>query len=169
MVRNSEFGWGRYDQNKPKCSIFEPTPMNSNWIEVLQRPHFLSLACCEQLGNWPWRNSKMNYTLALYWTANEPTQGSKTDQAQKRGHGSAIRKKLGACDTPKINASVEGKNWGSTTSVSRKTLICIRLTSIPLWVTINLRKFPTLMPNVHLARLSFMLYTRISRNVSSRC
>ena len=25
----------------------------------------------------------MNYTLALHWAADEPTQGSKTDQAQK--------------------------------------------------------------------------------------
>ena len=25
----------------------------------------------------------MNYTPALHWTANEPTQGSKTDQGQK--------------------------------------------------------------------------------------
>ena len=56
----------------------------------------------------------MNYTLTLHWTADEPTQGSKTDQAQNRGHGGAIRKKLGACDTPKINASVEEQNWGST-------------------------------------------------------
>ena len=32
----------------------------------------------------------------------------------KGGHGDAIHKKLGGCDTPKINASVEGKNWGST-------------------------------------------------------
>ena len=32
----------------------------------------------------------------------------------KGGHGGAIQKKLGACDTPKINASVEGQNWGST-------------------------------------------------------
>ena len=52
----------------------------------------------------------MNYTLTLHWTAGEPTQGSKTDQAQNGGHGSAIQKKLGACDTPKINASVQGKN-----------------------------------------------------------
>ena len=29
MVHDSEFGWGRYDQNKPKCFEFEPTPMNS--------------------------------------------------------------------------------------------------------------------------------------------
>ena len=36
--------------------------------------------------------SKMNYTLALHWTADEPTQGSKTDQAQKGGHGGAIWK-----------------------------------------------------------------------------
>ena len=52
----------------------------------------------------------MNYTLALHCTADEPTQGSKTNQAQKGGHGGAIQKKLGACDTPKINASVEGQN-----------------------------------------------------------
>ena len=32
----------------------------------------------------------------------------------KGGHGGAIRKKLGACDTLKINASIEGQNWGST-------------------------------------------------------
>ena len=114
MVHDSEFRWGRYDWNKPKCSVFEPAPMNSNWTEVLGKPHFLSLAWCEQLGNWPWRHSKMNYTLALHWTTGEPTQGSKTDQAQNGGHGSAIQKKLGACDTPKINASVQGKNWGST-------------------------------------------------------
>ena len=82
-VHDSEIGWGRYDRNKPKCSIFELAPMNSNWTEVLGRPHFLSLAWCEQLGNWPWWHSKMNYTLALHWTADEPTQGSKIDQAQK--------------------------------------------------------------------------------------
>ena len=52
----------------------------------------------------------MNCTLILHWTVDEPTQGSKTDQAQNMGHGSAIRKTFGACDTPKINASVEGEN-----------------------------------------------------------
>ena len=52
----------------------------------------------------------MNYTLALHWTADEPTQGSKTDQAQEKGYSGAKRKKLGACDTPKINASVDGQN-----------------------------------------------------------
>ena len=83
MVRDFEFGWGRYDRNKPKCSVFELALMNSNWTKVLGRPHFLSLARCEQLGNWPWWHSKMNYTLALHWTADEPTQGSKIDQAQK--------------------------------------------------------------------------------------
>ena len=114
MVHNSEFEWGRYDRNKPKCSVFEPAPMNFNWTEVLRVPHFLSLAWCEQLGNWPWKHSKMNYTFILHWIVDEPTQGSKTDQAQKMGHGSAIRKTFGACDTPKINASVEGENWGST-------------------------------------------------------
>ena len=52
----------------------------------------------------------MNYTLALHWTADEPTQGSKKQIKPKRGPGGAIRKKLGACDTPKINASVERQN-----------------------------------------------------------
>ena len=115
MVRDFEFEWERYDWNKPKCSVFEHAHMNSNWVEVLGRPHFLSLARCEELGNWPWWHSKMNYTLALHWIADELTQGSKTDQTQKRDHSGAIRKKLGACDTPKINASVDGQNWGSTT------------------------------------------------------
>ena len=32
----------------------------------------------------------MDQTLALNWTADEPTQGSKIDQAQKGGHGGAI-------------------------------------------------------------------------------
>ena len=41
----------------------------------------------------------MNYTLTLHWTSDEPTQGSKTNQAQR-----------GACDTPKINASIEEQN-----------------------------------------------------------
>ena len=58
MVHDSEFRWGRYDRNKPKCFVFKPAPMNSNWTEVLGRPHFLSLAWYEQLGNWPWRHPK---------------------------------------------------------------------------------------------------------------
>ena len=41
MVCDSEFGWGRYDQNKPKCSEFELAPMNSNWTEIFRGPHFL--------------------------------------------------------------------------------------------------------------------------------
>ena len=35
MVNDSKFGWGKYDWNKPKCSVFEPTPMNSGWTETL--------------------------------------------------------------------------------------------------------------------------------------
>ena len=35
MVHDSEFGWGRYDRNKPKCSVFEPAPMNLGWTETL--------------------------------------------------------------------------------------------------------------------------------------
>ena len=92
-MRNSEIGWGRYDRNKPKYSVFELAPMNSNWTKVLGRPHFLPLAWCEQLWNWPWQHSKMNYTLALHWTADEPIQGSKMNQARKGNHGGAIWKK----------------------------------------------------------------------------
>ena len=92
MVHDSEFEWGRYDWNKAECPVFEPAPMNSNWTEVLGSPHFLPLAWCEQLGNWPWRHSKMNYTLALHWTTNEPTQGSKIDQAQKGAMAVPYRK-----------------------------------------------------------------------------
>ena len=36
----------------------------------------------------------------------------------KMGHGGAIQKKLGACDTLKIKASVEGQNWESKTALS---------------------------------------------------
>ena len=71
----------------PYSNLLLRTPTE---LEFLGRPHFLSLAWCEQLGNWPWRHSKMNYPLALHWTADEPTQGSKIDQAQKGGHGGAI-------------------------------------------------------------------------------
>ena len=74
MIPNS--GEGDMAKNKAECPVFEPAPMNSNWTEVSGRPHFLPLVWCETLGNWPWRHSKMNYTLALHWTVNEPTQGS---------------------------------------------------------------------------------------------
>ena len=87
-------GEGDIVKNKAECPIFEPAPMNSNWTEVLRRPHFLSLAWCEQLGNSPWQHSKMNYTLALHWTVDEPTQGLKTDQAQK-GPWRCHTKKIG--------------------------------------------------------------------------
>ena len=40
-MRHSEFGWVRYDQNKPKCFEFEPAPMNSNWTEIFGGPNFL--------------------------------------------------------------------------------------------------------------------------------
>ena len=52
----------------------------------------------------------MNYTLALHWIADEPTQGLKTHQAQKKVMVVPYEKKMGACDTLKINASVEGQN-----------------------------------------------------------
>ena len=51
----------------------------------------------------------MSHTLVLHWTTDEPTQGSKIDQVQKGAMAVPYEKKLGACDTPKINASVEGK------------------------------------------------------------
>ena len=35
MVHDSEFGWGRYDWNKPKCSVFKHAPMNFDWTETL--------------------------------------------------------------------------------------------------------------------------------------
>ena len=35
MVQDSKFGWGRYDQDKPKCSKFRHAPMNSDWTEIL--------------------------------------------------------------------------------------------------------------------------------------
>ena len=35
MVHDYEFGWGRYDRNKPKCSEFRHAPMNSNWTKTL--------------------------------------------------------------------------------------------------------------------------------------
>ena len=41
MVCDSEFRWGKYDQNKPMCSEFKPAPMNSDWTEIFGRLHFL--------------------------------------------------------------------------------------------------------------------------------
>ena len=35
MVHNSDLRWGRYDQNKTKCSKFRHAPMNSSWTETL--------------------------------------------------------------------------------------------------------------------------------------
>ena len=34
-VHDSEFGCGRYDWNKPKCSVFKHAPMNFDWTETL--------------------------------------------------------------------------------------------------------------------------------------
>ena len=53
--------------------------------------------------------------------------------------------------------------------VSMTTLIWSGLTSIALWVTINPKNLPALTPKANLARLSFMLYALIKRNVSSKC
>ena len=47
-------------------------------------------------------------TLDRRWTYTRLENRS----SPKGGHGGAIWTKLGACDTPKINASVKGKNWG---------------------------------------------------------
>ena len=52
----------------------------------------------------------MDQMLLLNWTADDPTQGSKTDQAQKGAMAVPYGKKLCAYDTPKINTSVKGKN-----------------------------------------------------------
>ena len=54
-------------------------------------------------------------------------------------------------------------------SVSRTTFTWAKLTSIPLWVTINHRNFLALTLNAYLAGLSFMLYARIIWNGSSKC
>ena len=45
VIRSSDKG--NMAKNKAECLVFEPTPMNSNWTEVLGRPHFLPLAWCE--------------------------------------------------------------------------------------------------------------------------
>ena len=34
-MHDSEFGWGRYGLNKPKCSVFELAPMNFGWTKTL--------------------------------------------------------------------------------------------------------------------------------------
>ena len=62
MVHNSEFGWGRYGQNRPKCSELRHTPINSNWAKTSGWPHFLPMAWYQQLGKWPRWHSKMNHT-----------------------------------------------------------------------------------------------------------
>ena len=40
-IHDYEFGWGRYDQNKLKCSEFRPASMNFAWTEIFGGPHFL--------------------------------------------------------------------------------------------------------------------------------
>lgn len=47
-------------------------------------------------------------------------------------------------------------------------LICVGFAFMPLYVTINLRNFPTLTSNVHLNGLSFMSYLCINLNASSK-
>ena len=94
----------------PYSNLLRRTPIE---LKFCGRPHFLLLAWCEQLRSWPWRHSKINYTLGLHWTAYEPAQGSKNDQTPK-GVMAVPYEKKGCHDTPKINASVEGQNWGST-------------------------------------------------------
>ena len=49
----------------------------------------------------------MNYTPALHWTANEPTQGSKIDQGQK-GAMAGSYENMGACDTHRIKCKCQG-------------------------------------------------------------
>ena len=62
----------------------------------------------------------MNYTPALHWTANEPTQGSETDQGQK-GAMTGSYENMGACDTHNIKYKCQGtklrvytrsRDWG---------------------------------------------------------
>ena len=177
MVRNSEFGWGRYDRNKPKCSVFKLAPMNSNWTEALgtsragwEKNWNFDIIFLEEQGvykkngTWFWvrmreiwlkqgrvpRIRTCSYELQLNWSFGESSLPSfsmmwttrelamtalqnelhtrttldhkwaytrlENRSSPKGGHGGAIQKKLGACDIPKINASVEGQNWGSTPS-----------------------------------------------------
>ena len=49
----------------------------------------------------------MNYTPALHWTTNEPTQGSETDQGQK-GAMAGSYENMGACDTHRIKCKWQG-------------------------------------------------------------
>ena len=65
------------------------------------------MAWCEQLGKLAMMDSKMNYTSALHWFANEPTQGSETDQGQK-GAMTGSYKNIGACDTHRIKCKCQG-------------------------------------------------------------
>ena len=89
----------------------------------------------------------------------------------------SVRKKSLAClwnrlwNVPKL----QDNPWRAITlscffgvGVSRTTFTWAGLTSIPLWVTINLRNFLALTPKAHLVGLSFMLYARIRQNASSR-
>ena len=113
-VHNSEFGWGRYDQNKPRCSVFEPAPTNSNWTEVLGEtslPSFSMMWTTKELAMIALQNELHTpTTLDRRWTYTR----FKNRSSLKGGSWRCHTKRLGACDILKINASVKGKNWGST-------------------------------------------------------
>ena len=49
----------------------------------------------------------MNYTPALHWTANEPTQDSEIDQGQKEVTVGSYEN-MGACDTHRIKFKCQG-------------------------------------------------------------
>ena len=51
----------------------------------------------------------------------------------------------------------------------KMALSCSGLASIPLWVTIKPRKWPTLTPKAHFNRFSFMPYFLRRSNVCCRC
>ena len=114
MVHDSEFGWERYDQNKIRCSVFKPAPTNSNWTKVLGEtslPSFSMMWTTKELVMIALQNEPhTRTTLDRRWTYTR----LKNRSSPKGGPWRCHTKRLGACDTLKINASVEGKNWGST-------------------------------------------------------
>ena len=82
-----------------------------NWsFEETSLPWFSMMWTTRELAKMKLQNElHARTTLDRRWTYTR----LKNRSSPKGGHGGTIRKKLGECDTPKINASVEGQNWGS--------------------------------------------------------